>query len=53
MGIHLFNLEEMRCYLSLMVLMKRTYVLLRLDVQAQNDNKENHKTCGLMSMCLH
>jgi hypothetical protein len=37
MLIHLFNLEEMRCSLSLMVLMKRTYVLLRLDVQAQNE----------------
>jgi len=37
MGIHLFDLEDMRCSLSLMVLMKRTYVLLRLDVQAQNE----------------
>jgi hypothetical protein len=37
MVIHLFNLEEMKSSLSLMVLMKRTYVLLRLDVQAQNE----------------
>jgi len=37
MGIHLFILEEMRCSLSLTVLMKRTYVLLRLDMQAQNE----------------
>jgi hypothetical protein len=37
MGIHFFILEEVRCSLSLAVLMKRTYVLLRLDVQAQNE----------------
>jgi hypothetical protein len=37
MGIHLFILEEMRCSLSLVVLIKRTYVLLRLDMQAQNE----------------
>jgi hypothetical protein len=37
MGIHLFILEEIRCFLSLTVLMKRTYVLLWLDMQAQNE----------------
>jgi hypothetical protein len=37
MRIHLFILEEMRCSLSLTVLMKRTNVLLWLDVQAQNE----------------
>jgi hypothetical protein len=37
MGIHFFILEEVRCSLSLAVLMKRTNVLLWLDVQAQNE----------------
>jgi hypothetical protein len=35
-GIDLFTLEEVWCSLSLTVLIKRTYVLLRLDVQ-QNE----------------
>jgi len=37
MGIHFFILEEVRCSLSLVVLMKRTNVLLWHDVQAQNE----------------
>jgi hypothetical protein len=53
MGIHLFVFEEMRCSLSLTVLMKRTYVLCYLICKRKMNSKENHKTCGLMSMCLH